>query len=67
MEDDADSLACLHGVRILTTCWIVLIHFAGACTFLRLSYNKPMVLNVIMRFDKERLCGIQPGNKREAE
>nr|CAH0101428.1 unnamed protein product [Daphnia galeata] len=51
-EDDAeDSLACLHGVRILTTCWIVLIHFAGACTFLRLSYNKPMVLTNSLRLE----------------
>ncbi|XP_057379361.1 nose resistant to fluoxetine protein 6-like isoform X1 [Daphnia carinata] len=51
-EDDAeDSLSCLHGVRILTTCWIVLIHLAGASTFLRLSYNKKMVLQNSLRWE----------------
>ncbi|XP_045034184.1 nose resistant to fluoxetine protein 6 isoform X2 [Daphnia magna] len=51
-EDDLeDSLSCLHGVRILTTCWIVLIHFAGASTFLRLSYNKKMVLQNSLRWE----------------
>lgn len=48
-DDVKDSLACLHGIRVLTTCWIVLIHVAGEFTQ-RMSYTKQMDIKVLDSF-----------------
>ena len=45
-DDVKDSLSCLHGIRVLTTCWIVLIHVAGELTQ-RISYTRKLDLKVI--------------------
>jgi hypothetical protein len=45
-NDVKDSLSCLHGIRVLTTCWIVLIHVAGELTQ-RISYTRKLDLKVI--------------------
>ena len=46
-EESKDSLSCVHGIRVLSICWIVLIHVGGAFTVLRLIYNRQMVIEVI--------------------
>ena len=46
-EESKDSLSCVHGIRVLSICWIVLIHVGGAFTVLRLVYNRQMVIEVI--------------------
>lgn len=45
-DDVKDSLACLHGIRVVTTCWIVLIHVAGEFTQ-RMSYTKQLDVKVL--------------------
>ncbi|XP_046631179.1 nose resistant to fluoxetine protein 6-like isoform X4 [Daphnia pulicaria] len=35
-----DSLSCVHGIRVLSTCWIVLFHIGGSFVVLRTIYNK---------------------------
>ncbi len=42
-----DNLSCVHGIRVLSTCWIVLIHVGGAFTLSRLIYNRNMAVEVI--------------------
>ena len=45
-QDDAkDSLSCLHGIRVLSTCLIVLQH-AFIENIGRSSYNTPMLVKV---------------------
>lgn len=45
-EDAKSSLSCLHGIRVLGSSWLVLLHFAGMGTVARQIYNKPMALKV---------------------
>uniref|UniRef100_A0A0P5Y8E9 Nose resistant to fluoxetine protein n=1 Tax=Daphnia magna TaxID=35525 RepID=A0A0P5Y8E9_9CRUS len=48
-DNSKDNLSCLHGIRVLAICWIVLIHVGGGLTFTRLIYNRKMVLeNTLM-------------------
>ncbi|XP_046643543.1 nose resistant to fluoxetine protein 6-like [Daphnia pulicaria] len=49
-DDVKDSLACLHGIRVLTTCWIVLIHAAGEF-IQRMSYTRNMDLKNATRWE----------------
>ena len=42
----SDALSCLHGIRVLTTGWIVFSH-AGQQIFHRMNYNKSAVADVI--------------------
>ncbi|KAK4008049.1 hypothetical protein OUZ56_013206 [Daphnia magna] len=49
-DDVKDSLACLHGIRVVTTCWIVLIHVAGEFTQ-RMSYTKQLDVKNASRWE----------------
>lgn len=46
-EGAKDNLSCVNGIRVLSTCWIVLIHVSAAFTFSRLIYNRQMAVEVI--------------------
>lgn len=46
-DNSKDNLSCLHGIRVLAICCIVLIHVGGGLTFTRLIYNRKMVLEVM--------------------
>ncbi|XP_046631188.1 nose resistant to fluoxetine protein 6-like isoform X2 [Daphnia pulicaria] len=43
-EGAKDNLSCVNGIRVLSTCWIVLIHVSAAFTFSRLIYNRQMAV-----------------------
>ncbi|XP_059353377.1 nose resistant to fluoxetine protein 6-like [Daphnia carinata] len=43
-ENSKDDLSCLHGIRVLAICWIVLIHVGGGLTLTRFIYNRQMML-----------------------
>ena len=48
-EDSKDSsISCIHGIRVLSTCWIVLIHVGGAFALTKLIYNRQIVFEVIL-------------------
>lgn len=47
-EDAKDSLSCVHGIRVLTICWIVLMHVGSEFTIERISYNKQTAVKVIL-------------------
>ncbi|XP_057375604.2 nose resistant to fluoxetine protein 6-like [Daphnia carinata] len=49
-DDVKDSLACLHGIRVITTCWIVLIHVAGEFSQ-RMSYTKQLDIKNASRWE----------------
>ncbi|KAI9551728.1 hypothetical protein GHT06_022064 [Daphnia sinensis] len=42
-ENSKDDLSCLHGIRVLAICWIVLIHVGGGFALTRFIYNRKMV------------------------
>lgn len=46
-EDGKDSLSCLHGIRVLTICWIILMHIGSEFTTERMAYNKQTAVKVI--------------------
>ena len=49
-EDSKDSLSCVHGIRVLTTGWIVLLHVGGLFQIARIIYNRQMLLKVWIVF-----------------
>lgn len=55
-EDAKSSLSCLHGIRVLGSFWLVLLHFAGMGTVARQIYNKPMALKSAFRWETQFLA-----------
>jgi hypothetical protein len=45
-QDSKDSLPCLHGIRVLTVCWIVLMHVGSEFSIERMVYNKSTAVKV---------------------
>ena len=46
-EDSKDSLSCVHGMRVLTTCFFVLVHVGVMFQVTRTIYNSQMLYKVI--------------------
>lgn len=46
-ENSKDDLSCIHGIRVLAICWIVLIHTGGVIAVTRLLYNQKMTFEVM--------------------
>ena len=46
--DSKDSLSCVHGIRVLTIGWIVLMHVGSEFSIERMVYNKSTAVKVIM-------------------
>ncbi|XP_057379360.1 nose resistant to fluoxetine protein 6-like [Daphnia carinata] len=55
-EDAKDSLACLHGIRVLTICWVVLMHVGSEFTIERISYNKQTAVKNSLRWEVQGLA-----------
>ncbi|XP_057379363.1 nose resistant to fluoxetine protein 6-like isoform X1 [Daphnia carinata] len=52
-EDAKSSLSCLHGIRVLSSFWLVLLHFCGMGTVARQIYNRPMALKSVFRWEAQ--------------
>lgn len=55
-EDAKDSLSCVHGIRVLTICWIVLMHVGSEFTIERISYNKQTAVKNSQRWEAQGLA-----------
>ncbi|KAI9551729.1 hypothetical protein GHT06_022065 [Daphnia sinensis] len=55
-EDAKDSLSCVHGIRVLTICWVVLMHVGSEFTIERISYNKQTAVKNSLRWEAQGLA-----------
>ncbi|XP_046631169.1 nose resistant to fluoxetine protein 6-like isoform X3 [Daphnia pulicaria] len=55
-QDSKDSLPCLHGIRVLTVCWIVLMHVGSEFSIERMVYNKSTAVKNSLRWEVQGLA-----------
>ena len=59
-EDTRDSLSCLYGIRVLTICWIVVMHIIVELPD-RYSYRSKQTAKVLLHNNNESINKLQNG------